>query len=599
MNLRRFALFVTLTVAAVTPTATVGDRTVSPSLYADLSWRCIGPFDGGPVASVVGIPGEPGVYTITTPSGGVWKTIDGGDTWTSVESQRVAAGPDPQRWIDSANPRRIVRTDANGIEVSLDGGETWVAFHHLPIAEVASLSPRSIKTEAGIPKRSIAGKPVNVSIADTVRAGLIFAGTNDSVYVSFDNGVNWDSLRLNLPAAAINDLDIRGSNLVAATQGRSIWQLDDISPLRQLSAASTSAAAILFKPLDAILVTPDSGSDTASPPAEVNIDYYLGTATRGELKLDILDRSGRVIHSATSATADSTDYWLPVIRPLPSTPGRHRVLWNLRLDPPPAQNHRYAQLARALMEDTPPDPDGPLVLPGSYRVRLTVAGRLYSQPIVVHNDPRVGESPPTLAAQRKRFDLEMKVYDAMRIVHREFLQLSTLRHLVKPLLTSPDPELALVATDLDTRLADLDGSDWITLIIPDADNEEEFDEKEGIKHPDFVPSVPVSISKDYDDPTSILGRAFNNGNHAPALATLSTGLGGMLTKTIDSVAAPDATAIATYVRSCRQLSDVLDQWRAINLQDLPIANAELAKRGLPALPIAARVSTIACGSKQP
>ena len=309
--------------------------------------------------------------------------------------------------------------------------------------------------------------------------------------------------------------------------------------------------------------------DSASPPAGVNIDYYLGTPSRGDLKLDILDVSGRVIHAATSAIADSPDSWLPVTRPLPSTPGHHRVVWNQRLDPPPAQNHRYAQLARALMEDTPPDPNGPLVLPGSYRVRLTVAGRPYSQPLVVHNDPRVGESPATLAAQRKRFDLEMKVYDAMRVAHREFLQLGRVRSLVKSLLTSPDPELVLLATDLDTRLADLDGSDWLTLIIPDADAEEEIEDEEGIKHPDFVPSVPVSISKDYDDPTSILGRAFNNGNHAPALATLSTGLGGMLTKTIDSVAAPDATAVATYMRSCQQLSGVLDQWRAINLQDLP------------------------------
>src|SRR5439155_15011537 len=104
------------------------------------------PFDGGPVATVIGVPGEAGVYIITTPSGGGWKTSDGGDTWTPIDPpSATAASSDPHRWIDPANPRRIARTDALGIEVSLNGGETWLASHHLPIAEVLRLAPRSVK----------------------------------------------------------------------------------------------------------------------------------------------------------------------------------------------------------------------------------------------------------------------------------------------------------------------------------------------------------------------------------------------------------------------------------------------------------------------
>ena len=286
-------------------------------------------------------------------------------------------------------------------------------------------------------------------------------------------------------------------------------------------------------------------------------------------------------------------------RPLSAAPGHHRVVWNLRLDPPPAQKHRYAQFARALFEDTPADPDGPLVLAGSYRVKLTVAGATYTQPLVVHNDPRVGEAPATLAAQRRQFDLAMKMYDAMQIAHREFVQLARVRAQLRPLLTSPDPQVALSAADLDARLADLDGSDWTGLVIPDADDEAgEVDEKEG-KHPDFVPPKPVSISKDYDDPTSILGRRFANVDHAPAFATVSAAFGGMLTKTVDAAAAPDAVAVADYERSCQQLSGVLEAWRAINAQDLPRVNAELAQRKLPPLPIATSVSTIVCGSREP
>jgi hypothetical protein len=587
-RLGRIALVGTLSVAAAA-TAPVRAQPVSPNLYAGLTWRCVGPFDGGPVASVTGVAGEAGVYVITTPSGGVWTTIDGGDTWASIDRRRVpAASPDPQRWTDPANPRRIVRTEAQGIGVSLDGGATWTASHHLPIAEVAHLAPRSAKTEAIVPPRTIAGKPVNVSIADPARAGLIFAGTNDSVYVSFDNGTRWESLRLNLPAAAINDLDIRGDNLVAATQGRSVWQLDDISPLRQLGGADASAAAILFKPADAV---PVSGA---------NLDYYLGASSSGAVKLEILDLGGRIVHAATSAPADAADRWLPVMRPLSAAPGHHRVVWNLRLDPPPAQKHRYAHFARALFEDMPPDLDGPPVLPGSYRVRLTVAGQAYTQPLTVHNDPRVGEAPATLSAQRRQFALAMKVYDAMRIAHREFAQLARVRAQLKPLLTSTDSDVAGPAADLDARLVQLDGSDWTDLIIPDED-QEEFDpaeaEEQGIKHPDFVPPKPVSVSKDYDDPTSILGRRFANVDRAPAFATVSVALGGMLAKAADAGAAPDATAVADYERSCRQLSGVLEAWRAVNAQDLPRANAELVTRRLPALPIARSVSTIACGSR--
>jgi hypothetical protein len=597
-RLGRLALAGTLTVAAAAAAAHVRAQAISPDLYAGLTWRCIGPFEGGPVASVTGVPGEAGVYVITTPSGGVWKTVDGGDTWASIESQSVAAvTTDPHRWTDPANPRRIVRTEAQGIAVSLDGGETWVASRHLPIAEVARIVPREHQAEPAARRRNIAGMPVNVSIVDPTRAGLIFAGTNDSVHVSFDAGVHWESLRLNLPSVSINDLDIRGNNLVAATQGRSVWVLDDISPLRQLGAATASAAAILFKPADAVLFKPDSAAEPS--PAGANLDYYLGASSGREVRLEILDLRGRVVHAATSATPDSTDPWLPVMRPLSAAPGHHRVVWNLRLDPPPAQKHHYAQLARTLFEDTPADPDGPLVLAGSYRVRLTVGAHVYSQPLVVHNDAHVGEAPATLLAQRRHFDLVMKVYDAMQIAHREFVQLARVREQLRPMLTSPDPEVALAAADLDARLADLDGSDWTGLVVPDADDEAgEVDEKEG-KHPDFVPPKPVSISQDYDDPTSILGRRFANVDHAPAFATVSAAFGGMLTKTADTAAAPNTVAVADYERSCRQLSGVLEAWKAINVQDLPHFNAQLATWKLPALSIATSVPAIVCGSREP
>ena len=583
-GLRRLALVGTAVVAAAASgslRAGAQDvRPISPALFSDLIWRCTGPFDEGPVASVEGVAGEPGVYTITTPSGGTWKTIDGGDTWTSIDRAASAIGSgDPHRWVDPANPRRIVRTEANGIAVTLDEGATWTSFHHLPIAEVAHLSSHERPVESAPSLRQIDGAPVTVAVADPVRRGLLFAGTKTAVYVSFDDGARWALLQLNMPRVAINDLDLRGNDLIAATQGRSIWTLDDITPLRQIDAATSSTAARLFKPAETV----------ARSDAGVSLDYYLGAEPAGAVTLEVLDGRGRVVHFSTNAAPDAADRWLPLARPLPAGSGHHRVVWNLRVDPPPSPHHRFARLARTLFEDEPADPDGPSVLAGAYQVRLTVAGRVYSQPLVVR-----GDSTVAAAALQQQFDLAMQAYDAMQIAHRGFLQLASARAALRPLLASTDPDVAAAAAALDARLAALDGSDWTGLVIPDADDEaQEVDEKEG-KHPDFVPPKPVSLSKDYDDPTSVLGRNFANVDHAPALAILGTKLGEMVTRIGRGTDAPDAVAVQNYATSCQQLAGVLDAWRAINAQDLPGTNAELAKRRLPPLPVASGVPAIVC-----
>jgi hypothetical protein len=565
---------------------------VSPSVFGDLAWRCIGPFDGGPVASVEGVPGEPGIYLITTTSGGEWKTIDGGGTWAAVQTAGLKAGG--SSWVDPANPRRIAKTDAHGITVSLDGGSTWVASHNLPIAEIAHLTPHVRPVESA-GQRRIAGAPATVSIADSARAGLVFAGTKDGVSVSFDNGASWQSLRLNMPPVAINDLDIRGDDLVAGTQGRSTWALANITPLRQVSVSSAGAPAILFKPADAVVRSAGS-SDPADPGSKdpgllLYIDYYL-RASSGPVTLDVLDAAGRVVHTTTSAAPDAADRWLPVDRPLAATAGHHRVEWDLRFDPPPSPHHRFAQLARNIYENVPADPEGPRVLPGNYRVRLTAAGQSYTQPLVVRADPSL--SPAALDIERQQFALAMKAYDAMQASHRAFLQLTRLRAGLKPLLASADPDIAALATDLDTRLGVIDGSDWTGLVIPDADDASEVEEdaKEG-KHPDFVPPKPVSLSKDYDDPTSVLGRNFANVDHAPAFAILGTKLGEMLTR-IERAAAPDALATGDYDTFCQQLADVLGTWQGMNGGDVPGLNVELAKRRLSPLPVAASIPSISC-----
>jgi len=559
---------------------------VIPSeLFSDLRWQCIGPFDGGPVASVRGVAGVAGVYTITTPSGGAWKTTDGGDTWTPLQGDPIPLVGDPRQWVDPANPRRIARLASKGIEVSLDTGASWTAFQHLPIAEVARLPSHEHAVESPATVRRIDGTAATVSIADPARPGLIFAGTRGGVFVSFDSGGRWSPLRLNMPVVAINDLDVRGSDLIAATEGRSIWMLEDISPLRQLTAASASAAAWLAKP-----------ADTRAEAPALHFDYFLGHSASGPVTLDVVDATGRIVHHAQSTPADPSDRWLAVTRPIPSSPGHHRVTWDLRLDPPPSPHHRFAQFARPLFEDAPSEPEGPIVLAGTYQVRLTVAGHIYTQPLSVRNDPTASQAD--LQARRRQFDLAIKAYDAMQIAHAGFLQLSRVRTGLAPLIASTDAEIAAAAAAIDARAKVIDGSDWTGLVIPDADDESaEIDEAKEGKHPDFVPPKAVSLSKDYDDPTSILGRAFGNVGHAPAFAILGVTLGDVVTKAGRGAAPPDALALATYARNCEELAGVLDEWRAINTQDVPQLNALLERAGVPRLPVAATVPTIACAAK--
>jgi len=581
----------TLLVAAMAATASVSLRMVAapaaavdPRLYAELTWHCIGPFDGGPVASVMGVAGVPGTYTLTTPTGSAWTTTDGGGTWAPIDrGPAPAASSDPHRWVDPENPRRVVRTDAKGIEVSLDGGQTWVASHRLPIADVERLPSHEHPTEARTTTRTIAGAPVNVSIADPAKPTLIFAGTNDGVFVSFDAGAAWSPLRQNMPAVAIADLDIRGHDLIAATRGRSIWTLDDITPLRQITGATASSPATLFDPAD------------ATQPGSVFIDYDIGAAPARRVSLTVTDTAGRSVRTWHSAAA-SDDPWLPVTRPLETTPGHHRVTWTLRFDAPASPHHRFAHLARPLFAQLPPDPDGPRVLPGTYRIRLDVDGRTYTQSMAVRG--RAGAVPA--ADERARFDLEMKAYEAMGVAHAGFVQLKAVRDRVKPLLTSTDADLAAMAVDLDTKLAAIDGSDWTGLVIPDVDedNQAELDEqaKEG-KHPDFVPPKAVSLSKDYDDPTSVLGRNFTNVDPPPAFAIVGTRLGELVARVDRATGAPDALAADHYDVSCQRLAAVLDTWRAINAVDVPRLNVELRTRRMPTLAVASAIPTITCAAK--
>jgi len=264
----------------------------------------------------------------------------------------------------------------------------------------------------------------------------LFAGTERAVYFSLDDGEQWQPLRLNMPATSIRDLVIHDDDIVVGTHGRSFWILDDMTPLRQLAAKTAVAETFLFKPKLTYRFRRNENTDTPLPPEEpagknppdgAIINYRLASDARAPVVLEILNGSGGVVRSFSSA--DSVEpveadlnvptYWLRPPQPLASTAGTHRFVWDLHYPPPRVPGYEYP--ISAIYGDTPRHPLGPAVLPGGYTVRLTVSGRTYSQPLTIKMDPR---APITDAGLRLQHDIGVRMNNA---ISRDFAALGEVR----------------------------------------------------------------------------------------------------------------------------------------------------------------------------
>ncbi|MGH9327724.1 MAG: WD40/YVTN/BNR-like repeat-containing protein [Terriglobia bacterium] len=372
--------------------------------------------DWAAISAIGPSPLSAGVIWIGTDDGLLQVTRDGGTSWqrATIPALRpfdiismIKASPsnpaeayvvmDRHVWGDFRP--YVYRTD--------DYGHTWTAI------------------ASGIPDGSF----VRVVQADPKRQGLLYAGTENGVYVSFNDGEEWQSLQLNLPTAAVRDLTIRDGDLVAATFGRAFWILDDLSPLEQLNAQAAAAPDHLFRPADAIRVHRDTNSDTpfppevpagTNPPSGAILDYTLHTAPPQSIELAIYDASGNLVRRFSSAPLPESvrrpvkwpiiaDYWMANPQPLSTRVGMNRFVWDLRYSPPPAVHYSYPM--SAIPHETPAGPEGPLVVPGKYTVRLTVAGQTYSQPLTVRRDPRETAPASAFAAE---LSLEQKIMAGMR-----------------------------------------------------------------------------------------------------------------------------------------------------------------------------------------
>jgi hypothetical protein len=275
-----------------------------------------------------------------------------------------------------------------------------------------------------------------------VRKGLLFAGTENSVWVSFDDGDHWQSLQLDLPHTSMRDLWIHESDLIVATHGRSFWILDDISPLREATASLAAADAHLFAPAHPYRVQRDTYTDTPLPPDEPTaanppdgaiIDYYLAHASSAPVTLEILDAQGKLVRKFSSADQpDATEaelkkqliplYWLRPFRSLSTEAGMHRWVWDLHYPTPDSTRHDYP--ISAIPGDTPRHPLGPTALPGSYTARLTANGKSYTAPFTVKMDPRV---KITATALDQKFHLETRLASLLSQTSKAVMQAGSIR----------------------------------------------------------------------------------------------------------------------------------------------------------------------------
>jgi photosystem II stability/assembly factor-like uncharacterized protein len=421
----------------------------------------------------------------------LWKTTNGGQSWSEISPDltrktwdvppnvgKYATAPTAkptQRGVIYAvapSPLDVNRiwagTDDGLIHLTTDGGQTWKEVtppqlvpwakvsimdgsHFDPLAAYAAINtfrlddlrPHIYRTRdagktwthitAGIPDGGI----INVVREDPKKRGLLFAGSEQAVYVSFDDGDHWQSVRLNMPASSIRDLVIKDDDVVVATHGRGFWILDDIEPLRQ--ASPVSGDAYLFKPARAWRFRWNKNTDTPLPPDEpagqnppdgAVIDYYLKSASSSPVTLEILDSGGGLVrrYSSTDKAEPPKDegqipwYWIRPPRVLSAGAGMHRFVWDLHYTPAPGLRVNYP--IAAIVRDTPPGPTSPWAMPGTYSVRLTANGHSLTQPLTVTMDPRVKTSAEGLQQQ---FALTRQMVDGIVAANQALEELRAMR----------------------------------------------------------------------------------------------------------------------------------------------------------------------------
>jgi photosystem II stability/assembly factor-like uncharacterized protein len=345
----------------------------------------------GVIFSIALSPRDNDEIWIGTDDGLVQMTRDAGATWVNVTPRGVPPwakivtvdlGPTPGSAYIAVDNHRQDDFSPRAF-ATRDYGATWTAITN------------------GLPAQQY----VTVVRADPARDGLLYAGTDRGVFVSFDDGAEWRPLQLNLPSLIVTDLLVHDRDLIVGSMGRAIWVLDDVTPLRQANAIARDAGALLFAPAPALRIRANQNRDTPLPPEEpaapnppigAYIDYWLARDAATPIAIEIRDARGGLVRRFASddkptdlgAERYFAEGWLHPAPPLSASAGAHRLVWDLRYPRPRSPAYEY-NIGTAWGMDTPIVPQGALVPPGQYRVILRVDGKDYEQPLSVRPDPRV------------------------------------------------------------------------------------------------------------------------------------------------------------------------------------------------------------------
>jgi photosystem II stability/assembly factor-like uncharacterized protein len=491
---------------------------------------------------------------IGTDDGVIQTTADGGLHWTNVTPPQIgsywkvfmvdAGHFDAQTAYAAVNTLRIDDMRPH-VYRTHDGGKTWTEI-------VAGMGD-----DAG---------PANAVREDPKKKGLLYASTEKGVYVSFDDGDHWQSLRLNLPASSVRDLIVKDDDIAVGTHGRGFWILDDITPLRQIDTRTADQEAVLFKPTTAWRVRWNTSTDMPwpkeeptmpNPPEGTPINYYLKTAATGPVTLEILTTEGRLVRRYSSAdpvpqlpdpaAAPVPIYWYRPPHGLSAAAGLHRFHWDVHYQPlgGGGGGGRGGLGIQAIPYNTAPGPGTPWVNPGTYTVKLTVNGKSYTQPITVKQDPRV--KTPALVMQQV-YTLTRSAYFGAIDLQAAAQEVQRVRDQFAALLPQAKGTTVPALMDLGKKIELMRGE-----------------------------SLGVTSGGVFT-PAAGGGR----GGGAPAGPTSPlTALTGVMNSLQAADVQPTANQLAAMNAALASYREAMARWNAIKTVDLPALNVTLKAAGLP------------------
>ncbi len=496
----------------------------------------------GVIFSIALSPRDNNDIWIGTDDGLIQHTADAGAHWSNVTPKLVApwakiASID----VSTVSPGSVYaaidahRTDDFRPQLlrTRDNGKTWTAIN------------------SGLPTDSF----VDVVRADPVAQGLLYAGSDHGVFVSFDDGDHWQPLQRNLPTAWVRDLLVHGDDLIAATQGRAIWVLDDLAPLRQAARLRAAAAPVLFDPARAMRVRGSQNRDTPppadtalgrNPPDGAIIDYWLPRDAKN-VSLEIRDASNAVVRHFSSADAGDgavgeryfTKSWMKSADAPGASAGMHRFVWNLRAPRPRSIHYEYS-IAAVYGVESPLTPSGMLVAPGRYTIALDVDGSRSTTALEVVVDPRVAVDAGVVASA---FAFARDVDAAL---DRDFVAYGELE--------AASDQLADIEKDAPSKSFAADIASFKAAIKPLKSGE---------------------------------------GDSSENLAGIGEVIAALATDLESSDGAPTAPQRAVLAASTQRLDKAVARWAAIKKQELRALDASLQKSGKAAVSIpAADVITI-------